>query len=178
MEARCKNKVSKSTRVLFFLTLTITKPRLHKTHKTNFPRGSKTETQSSRFLLNSIFFREFSIIFSLCQNSIRKSLWNGNFFLFDSRDSTEIFPPKKLRCKFFEGIPFWLHKILLSELLKIVKKLPKRQFSFEAGAECEDYLRADWPWGMSRYWNHRGGSFAKFMDLVSIPSRFKDEYSK
>jgi hypothetical protein len=41
---------------------------------------------------------------------------------------------------FSKEFPFWLHKILLSGLLKNIKELPKRQFSFEAGAECEDYL--------------------------------------
>jgi hypothetical protein len=94
----------------------------HKTHKTNFPRGSKSETQSSRFLLNSIFFGDFPSFLFLYQNSTRKSLGNGNLFLFVSRDSEEIFPPKKVRCKFFVRIPFWLHKILLSGLLKNYKE--------------------------------------------------------
>ncbi len=103
LETRCKNKVSNSARVLFFLTLTITKPWQH---QNELPRGSKTETQSSRFLLHSILFRNLHQFFSLYQNSIRKSLWNGNLFLFNSRDSKEIFPPKKCDVNFSKEFPF------------------------------------------------------------------------
>jgi hypothetical protein len=41
----------------------------------------------------------------------------------------KIFPPKKCDLS-FEGIPFWLHKILLSGLLKNCKETPKKTIFF------------------------------------------------
>ncbi len=80
-------------------------------------------------LLNSNFFQDFSSFFSVSKLDKKITLkWKFIFIWFPRFHWN--FPSKKVRCKFFEGIPFWLHKILLSGLLKNYKETPKKTIFF------------------------------------------------